>query len=274
MKLLIPENPLQLLPSLAVKIGLNEAIVLQQIHYWLRSSPHVKEGRKWIYNSYEEWQEQFPFWSITTIGRIMRSLEDKKIIITKQFGAKGYDRRKWYTIEYQNDIIEDTNLAPSKDTNLAPSPLTENTSENTTEILSNNPPADLDIELSAMLTLWKDLFPEKPQPRIETKTIRDKVRIRLKDDWFRENWKEAMIRAAQSPTLHKESWFGFKYFIRSEETAQNCYDRWMAWKDPKRPGAAGDPIQPGMTPEKWKEIKQAHQNKKGEGGKPDGKEEN
>ena len=35
MSLLISEPPLQVLPSLAVKIGLNEAIVLQQIHYWL-----------------------------------------------------------------------------------------------------------------------------------------------------------------------------------------------------------------------------------------------
>ena len=34
-KLLIDEPPLQVLPSLALKIGLNEAIILQQVHYWL-----------------------------------------------------------------------------------------------------------------------------------------------------------------------------------------------------------------------------------------------
>ena len=33
-KLLISENLVMIIPTLAVKIGLNEAIVLQQIHYW------------------------------------------------------------------------------------------------------------------------------------------------------------------------------------------------------------------------------------------------
>ena len=36
-RLLINENPLQVLPTLAVKIGLNEAMILQQMHYWLNA---------------------------------------------------------------------------------------------------------------------------------------------------------------------------------------------------------------------------------------------
>ncbi|MDQ1000403.1 hypothetical protein QFZ28_000803 [Neobacillus niacini] len=38
--LLINEAPLMIVPSLAVKIGMNEAVVLQQIHYWLSISKH------------------------------------------------------------------------------------------------------------------------------------------------------------------------------------------------------------------------------------------
>ena len=34
--LLIEEPPLQVLPSLALAVGLNEAIILQQMHYWLK----------------------------------------------------------------------------------------------------------------------------------------------------------------------------------------------------------------------------------------------
>ena len=41
-KLLIHDKPIMILPSLAQKIGLNEAIILQQIHYWLVSSQHEK----------------------------------------------------------------------------------------------------------------------------------------------------------------------------------------------------------------------------------------
>ena len=43
-KLLIYDNPIMILPTLAQKIGLNEAVILQQIHYWLVSSQHEKEG--------------------------------------------------------------------------------------------------------------------------------------------------------------------------------------------------------------------------------------
>ena len=43
-KLLIQENPMMILPSLAEKIGLNQAIVIQQFHYWLVSSKHLLKG--------------------------------------------------------------------------------------------------------------------------------------------------------------------------------------------------------------------------------------
>jgi hypothetical protein len=41
-RLLINESPIMIIPSLAAKIGLNEAVVLQQIHYWLGISKHKK----------------------------------------------------------------------------------------------------------------------------------------------------------------------------------------------------------------------------------------
>jgi len=40
-KLLIDEYPLQVLPSLAVIYGLNEAIILQQVHYWIKDRKAV-----------------------------------------------------------------------------------------------------------------------------------------------------------------------------------------------------------------------------------------
>lgn len=59
--LLVDEMPILILPSLAEKMGLNEAVLIQQIHYWLVKSRHIKEGRKWIYNSYKDWKKQMPF---------------------------------------------------------------------------------------------------------------------------------------------------------------------------------------------------------------------
>ena len=106
-KLLIEEPPLQILPSLAVAIGLNEAIFLQQLHYWLRMSSHVYDGRRWIYNSLADWQKQFPFWSDRTLRRVIKSLESPLpgygralMISTFQLNTHPMDKTKWYTLDY------------------------------------------------------------------------------------------------------------------------------------------------------------------------------
>lgn len=110
--LLISEPPLQVLPSLAEKIGLNEAIILQQLHYWLGNSKvdgFVDEiGQKWIFNTYEEWKTNFPFWSEHTIRRIFVSLEKLSIVDSRQFAKGKYDRRKYYRINY--DVLEQMNV--------------------------------------------------------------------------------------------------------------------------------------------------------------------
>lgn len=43
-RLLINEQPLLVLPSLACEIGLNEALMLQQIHYWMNTSKKLLRG--------------------------------------------------------------------------------------------------------------------------------------------------------------------------------------------------------------------------------------
>ena len=99
-KLLINEVPLMCLPSLAVKIGLNEALFIQQLHYWVDRSRNIIEGRQWVYNTMADWSKQFPFWSQKTLSRTILSLEKQKLVISGNYNQKGYDRTKWYTIDY------------------------------------------------------------------------------------------------------------------------------------------------------------------------------
>ena len=100
--LLINEPPLMVLPTLAAKIGLNEAIILQQIHYWLdpRGNKNLKEGKHWVYNSYKDWRKQFPFWSEITIRRIVISLEKTGLLVSSIKNKNPLDKTKWYTIDY------------------------------------------------------------------------------------------------------------------------------------------------------------------------------
>lgn len=99
-KLLINEPPLQLLPTLAVAIGLQEAIVLQQIQYWLTTSKMTHEGEKWVYNTLEEWQTQFPFWSTEVIRKVFKSLRDQGVLKTKKLAKNTWDRTNYYSINY------------------------------------------------------------------------------------------------------------------------------------------------------------------------------
>lgn len=108
--LLMGEKPLLVIPALAVKVGLNEALVLQQIHYCVKSSTHVIEGRRWIYNIYKEWQLQFPFWSESTIKRTFHSLEKQGLIVSGNWNHSKMDKTKWYTIDYECvEELEETN---------------------------------------------------------------------------------------------------------------------------------------------------------------------
>ncbi|MDR4507963.1 MAG: conserved phage C-terminal domain-containing protein [Candidatus Brocadiaceae bacterium] len=101
-KLLIDDYPLMILPNLAVKIGLNEAVVLQQLHYWLERSNNRRDGRTWVYNSYREWHEQFPFWSVDTVKRTINKLEKQGYVVSSDsFNTYKMDKTKWYTIDYE-----------------------------------------------------------------------------------------------------------------------------------------------------------------------------
>lgn len=98
--LLIHEPPLQVLPSLAVAVGLNEAIVLQQIHYWLQRSQNEINGHLWVYNSVAEWKKQFPFWATNTIVRTLTSLRASGVVVAEHLSDNPRDRSLYYRIDY------------------------------------------------------------------------------------------------------------------------------------------------------------------------------
>lgn len=104
-KLLYTKEPIVINPIAAEVLGVNEAIIVQQIHYWLNINEKAKinfhEGRYWTYNTYENWQKtNFRFLSVPTLKRIFKKLEDKKILIKDNFNKSKYDRTLWVSINY------------------------------------------------------------------------------------------------------------------------------------------------------------------------------
>ncbi|WP_288429625.1 conserved phage C-terminal domain-containing protein [uncultured Pantoea sp.] len=162
MSLLLKVKPLVVSPELASRIGLNEAIVLQQICYWLEDTTSGVEydGKRWVYNTIDEWTNQFPFWSSDTVKRALTSLKKRDLIFVEQLKKTQHDRTNYYAINHANPLLTDEgNLHSSKNANCTnrmgqPAPieqgnmpssigancphLTENTTENTTEITTES----------------------------------------------------------------------------------------------------------------------------------------
>lgn len=109
MSLLLKRQPLVISPLLACRIGLNEAIVLQQICYWLEetSSGVEHDGKQWIYNTIEQWNAQFPFWSPDTVKRSLTSLKKRGLVEVKQLNKSRHDRTNFYAINWESPLLTD-----------------------------------------------------------------------------------------------------------------------------------------------------------------------
>lgn len=154
MSLLFKFRPLVINPELAKRIGLNEAIVLQQMNYWLNETESgvEHEGRRWIYNTHEQWVEQFPFWSQDTVKRAITSLKKQGVLRVEKLNRAKCDHTNFYAINYDAAaLIDECNMPSSNSGNLPssegenmPPPksanctdLTENTTETTSESTSD-----------------------------------------------------------------------------------------------------------------------------------------
>lgn len=99
--LLIEEYPITFYPTLAKEIGVNEAILFQELQYWLTESALEKNGRKWVCMTYDEIQERLSFFSVHTIKRIVKKLSASNLILIDNFNELRMDKTNWYTINYQ-----------------------------------------------------------------------------------------------------------------------------------------------------------------------------
>lgn len=98
----LEKNSIPVPVQLAAQIGLNEAVILQQINYWMsKEYGRVIDGVRWIYNSYQEWQTQMPFLNLSMIRRAIARLEGRKLIKSERLDEKRWNQTKFYTIDYE-----------------------------------------------------------------------------------------------------------------------------------------------------------------------------
>lgn len=88
--------------EVARELGVNAAVVIQQLHYWTsKGYGRTIGGRVYIYNTYEQWQEQFGFMSLMTVRRVFKKLEELEIVFTHR---KGYNRTSHWHLNYFHPI--------------------------------------------------------------------------------------------------------------------------------------------------------------------------
>lgn len=115
MSMLFNFRPLVINPELAMRIGLNEAIVLQQVNYWINDKEQgvIHAGRRWVFNSYESWVKQFPFWSADTVKRAFTSLVKQGCLDVEQLNKSLHDRTNYYAINHECELLNDAEQVPS-----------------------------------------------------------------------------------------------------------------------------------------------------------------
>ena len=113
---------LQFDSEIAAIYGVDEAVMIYNLAYWIRKNEangkHFHDGRFWTYNSIEAFTKLFPFWTARQIRRILKSLEDKGVIVTGNYNSSTYDRTTWYAFDksiYQNGQIHLTKTSNGKD---------------------------------------------------------------------------------------------------------------------------------------------------------------
>ena len=166
MNLLLDSRPLIVIPELAELLGdVDQAIILQQIHYWLQKSSNKIDGYVWVYNSMTEWQKQFPWIkSRKSLANKFKKLEDRGLLITGNYNRAGFDKTKWYSIDYStlshlgNALGNSYPTIESKLPNRMGKNYPTNTidyTETTTEIGGGG---DTAKPISEIITLWQENF--------------------------------------------------------------------------------------------------------------------
>lgn len=106
--MIMHDKPLMVYKELAVMLGINQALILQQLRYLMDSQEEVEneyvfiDGRWWVYHSYAQWKtKHFPWLSDGTIKNAFLKMEQDGYVLTMQSVKHKSDRRKWYTIDFE-----------------------------------------------------------------------------------------------------------------------------------------------------------------------------
>jgi len=111
--------------EVATKYGVEEAIVLENMLFWLvknkANKKHIIDGNVWTYNSQQALAELFPYMNRSKVQRVMSKLEKEGLILKANYNVAKYDKTTWYALTSlgyslfkMNSALLDTNNRTSQ----------------------------------------------------------------------------------------------------------------------------------------------------------------
>jgi len=95
--------------DIAVKYGVNAAVLLQNLGYWIKQNEangtNYFDGFYWTYNSRRAYRELFPYMSERQINTAFQKLIDDGLVITGNYNKIAYDRTLWYALTQKGKSI-------------------------------------------------------------------------------------------------------------------------------------------------------------------------
>ena len=95
--------------DVAEKYGVNAAIILQNIGYWIKQNEanrtNFYDGNYWTFNSQRAYRELFPYMTAKQIRTAFEKLIADGVLITGNYNQKGYDRTLWYALTEKGKTI-------------------------------------------------------------------------------------------------------------------------------------------------------------------------
>jgi len=89
-------------PEVAVEVGVNSAIIYQNIVYWTlknhANQKNIHDGSVWTYNSNSAFRELFPYLTEKQIRTALGKLVNAGMIAKGNYNKNHYDRTNWYGI--------------------------------------------------------------------------------------------------------------------------------------------------------------------------------
>jgi len=101
---------------IAKRFGKTAAIFLEKVRYYCDQDKGglYYGGQRWVYNSSEEWADQFDV-SRRTIGRIIKVLRDDGVLLVRKLSHNKYDQTNFYSVDNSRlDQILREGIIPKK----------------------------------------------------------------------------------------------------------------------------------------------------------------